>query len=85
MSTEPEYGGGMLTALFQSLWSALDVCLFVHEALCSGTGGIGTRNNSVGIERAFMRFGFGICSLQNIRETPLPFLVKTVFLIKIII
>lgn len=59
MSTELEYGGGMLTALFQSLWSALYVCLFVHEHSASWTGGIGTRNNSVGIEQAFMGFGFG--------------------------
>jgi hypothetical protein len=34
------------------------VVLFVHEALCSRTGGIGFRNNSVGVEQAFMRFGF---------------------------
>jgi hypothetical protein len=44
----------MLTALFQLCGRrCMFVCSFVHEALCLRTGGIGFRNNSVGVDQAF--------------------------------
>jgi hypothetical protein len=53
MPTELD-SGGMLTALFQLCGRrCMFVCSFVHEALCLRTGGIGFRNNSVGVDQAF--------------------------------